>query len=68
VTTADLGGLLAAAHKARRSLQYGELDGDNHLFAVLPESMDSTGVEYQEARPLDPRVISAIVAWMAEIQ
>jgi uncharacterized protein len=68
VTTADLQGMIAAAHGAHRSLQYGELDGDNHLFQVLPPSMESTGAEYQEARPLDPRVVAAIVAWLSETQ
>jgi hypothetical protein len=68
VTTADLQAFLAAAHDSKRSLQYGELDGDNHLFQVLPPSVPSTGAEYMQASPLDPRVISAIIAWLAETQ
>ena len=68
VTTEDLAGMIAAAHAAHRSLQYGELDGDNHLFQVLPPQMESTGAEYEVARPLDPRVIAAIVAWLTETQ
>ena len=68
VTTADLkrhdcGG----ARRAHRSLQYGELDGDNHLFQVLAAGGPSTGAEYQEARPAgSTRVIAAIVAWLSE--
>jgi uncharacterized protein len=68
VTTSDLLAFIAAAHGAHRSLQYGELDGDNHLFQVLPAGTDSTGAEYREPGPLDPRVIAAIIAWLAETQ
>jgi alpha-beta hydrolase superfamily lysophospholipase len=68
VTTADLKAFIAAAHDARRGLQYGELDGDNHLFEVLPPATESTGMEYYTAQPLDPRVPAAIIAWLAETQ
>jgi uncharacterized protein len=68
VTTADLSAFVAAAHDARRSLQYGELSGDNHLFQELPPEIASTGAEYEQARPLDPRVAAAIIAWLAETQ
>jgi len=68
VTTADIAPFVAAARAANRRLQYGELDGDNHLFAQLPAGTESTGAEYMNAYPLDPRVIAAIEAWLAETQ
>jgi dienelactone hydrolase len=45
----------AAAHAAQRSLQVGELAGDNHLLQATPTA-------------IDPRAIAAILAWLAETQ
>lgn len=63
----DSAALVAAARAAHRSLQYGELDGDDHFFVQLPEETPSTGA--QDATPaIDPRVFAAIEAWIAETQ
>jgi uncharacterized protein len=63
VTTADLAGLIAAAKASKQDFTYVQLDGDNHLFATLPAAVPSTGAEYMQAHPLDPRVGAAIVTW-----
>jgi alpha-beta hydrolase superfamily lysophospholipase len=55
VSAADLKPFAAAAHAAQRSLQYGELAGDNHLLQAAPPA-------------IDPRAIAAIIAWLAETQ
>ncbi|GAC1391594.1 MAG: hypothetical protein NVSMB31_09140 [Vulcanimicrobiaceae bacterium] len=40
------------------------LDGDNHLFMHLRPGQPSTGKEYTELHPLDPRVGEIISAWL----
>jgi alpha-beta hydrolase superfamily lysophospholipase len=55
VPAADLEPFAAAAHAAQRSLQYGELAGDNHLLQAVPPAFD-------------PRAVAAIIAWLAETQ
>jgi alpha-beta hydrolase superfamily lysophospholipase len=55
VTAGDLRAFEAAAHAAQRSLQVGELAGDNHLLQAAPPA-------------IDPRAIAAIIAWLAETQ
>jgi dienelactone hydrolase len=55
VTAESLRAFEAAAHKAQRSLQVGELAGDNHLLQAVPPA-------------IDPRAIAAIIAWLAETQ
>ncbi len=54
-TAGDLRAFEAAAHAAQRSLQVGELAGDNHLLQAVPPA-------------IDPRAIAAIIAWLAETQ
>lgn len=66
VTDDDMAGFVAAAHAANKPFIYGELGGDNHLFATLPGDTPSTGVEYFAPHPLDDRVVAAIVAWMRD--
>jgi hypothetical protein len=55
VAAGDLRAFEAAAHSAQRSLQVGELAGDNHLLEAVPPA-------------IDPRAIAAIIAWLAETQ
>jgi alpha-beta hydrolase superfamily lysophospholipase len=55
VTTEEIKEFAAAAHAAQRSLQIGELAGDNHLLQAVPPA-------------IDPRAVAAIVAWLAEPQ
>jgi alpha-beta hydrolase superfamily lysophospholipase len=55
VSADDLRAFETAAHSAQRSLQVGELAGDNHLLQAAPPA-------------IDPRAIAAIIAWLAETQ
>lgn len=55
VTAGELRAFEAAAREAQRSLQVGELAGDNHLLQAAPPA-------------IDPRAIAAIIAWLAETQ
>jgi uncharacterized protein len=64
VTDADLVEFIAAAKASKRAFTFVQLDGDNHLFATLPAALPSTGAEYAEAHPLDPRVVADIVTWV----
>ena len=49
---AALQAFLTAARDARRSLQTGEIEG--------------VGAQNEDARALGPRVVAAIIAWLAE--
>jgi pimeloyl-ACP methyl ester carboxylesterase len=51
IAPADLKAFFASAHDAQRSLQYGELAGDDQLAIA----------------PFDPRATAAIIAWLSEI-
>ncbi|HEY9086136.1 MAG TPA: alpha/beta fold hydrolase [Candidatus Tyrphobacter sp.] len=64
VLPTDLPRLVNAARAAHRNVTVGLLQGDDHLFIFIPGTARSTGMEYFIPSYLDPRLFSAIDAWL----
>lgn len=64
VSTPEIDALAAAATATHRNITSISFPNDNHLFMRLPKATISTGAEYLQPHPVDPRVLDAIVRWL----